>query len=304
MKLKKLTPGSTVCLVAPSGPLGHLKVDGLEFLLASFGFRTRRAEHLLDQWRYLAGSDEARAHDLQRAFEDPEVDAVFCARGGYGCARLLPYLDLDLIAQSRKLFIGFSDITVLHLALNRRGLPTLHGPMAHAAVQDHSVWVNDSLRSALYGDALIPEEAPAGECAVPGSAEGIVIGGCLTLLADACGTPDQPDTADKIVLIEDVGEQAYRIDARLTQLLNSGVLQNAAGFVIGEMTGTNEKEDEPSKRTTWQEVVMDRLGPLGRPIIFNFPFGHITSPLTLPLGIRARMDASAGRLQYLERICE
>ena len=310
MKPKALKPGNTIRFVAPSGPLDPAQDGDTHYteklcqVLESQGYRTQFAVNLWNRWRFFAGSDEERASDFQAAFDDQEVDAVFCVRGGYGCGRLLPMLDLDRIAAAQKLLLGFSDITAFHLALNRRGLSTLHSPMSYVFAQNHESWVDESLLAAVTGEDPIPSQAPIGDCIVPGMAKGIVIGGCLTLLADACGTPDQPNCDGKIVLLEDVGEQAYRVDARLTQLLNSGAFENVAGFVVGEMTGTNEKQDTPSKRVTWQEVVEERLAPLGKPIIFNFPFGHISNPLTLPLGIRAKLDADAGRLQYLEAACD
>lgn len=304
MKPRKPRPGAAARIVSPSGPIFDLNLEPTIALLSQMGFRVELAPNVRGHWHYLAGTDAERAADLQAAFDDPNVDLVFCSRGGYGCARLLPYLDLDRMAASRKLFVGFSDITVIQLALNRRGLATIYGPMSHHLQREHAEWTRESLTECLAGGSAIPDVAPIGHCEIPGVAEGVTIGGCLTLLADACGTPDQPHCSGKIVLLEDVGEQAYRVDARLTQLLNSNAIQDAAGFVVGEMTGTNEKNDEPSKARTWQEVVRERLGPLGKPMVFDFPFGHIDNSLSLPLGLRARLDAGAGRLEYLESLCD
>ena len=302
--MRALAQGDVIRIVAPSGPLLDLDINPLIRLLEGAGYEIQLGRNLHGQWRYLAGSDQDRASDLMDAFTDTTVDAVFCARGGYGLGRLLPLLDLDLIAASRKPFVGFSDITALHLALNRRGMRTLHAPMAYTFANEHEPWVAKSLLGALSGIPTIPSEAPTGTSVIPGIVEGVVVGGCLTLLADACGTAEQPRFGGKIVLIEDVGERAYRVDARLTQLLGSGVLQSAAAFVIGEMTGTNGKEPDQRLEISWQEVITERLGPLGKPMIFGYPFGHITNPLTLPLGIRARLDAGSGTLHYLENLCD
>lgn len=275
----------------------------MEVFLVGEGYSVTYGEHAFDRLPYLAGSDTYRAQDLQEAFDDPEVACVFCTRGGYGCARLLPYLDLDRMAASGKMFVGFSDITTLHLALNRRGLPTVHGPMALSLSVEREGWVHESLRRVLRGDCSIPEGASRGACLKPGRAEGVVTGGCLCLICDAIGTLDPPDFEGKIVLIEDVDEPPHRVDALFTHLLNAGLLQRAAGLVIGEMTRTDEKADESIGGLGWREIVEDRLSGLSIPTVLNFPFGHCKNMLSLPLGIHAELDAAAGTLRYTESLC-
>ncbi len=267
-------------------------------MLESWGYRVQIAPHAFEKEDYLAGSDALRAADLQEAFDDPDVQAVYCSRGGYGCARLMPWLDLDRMAASGKLFVGFSDITTLHLALNRRGLPTVYAPMALTFVRERAPWVAESLRAALAGESPIPASAPAGECLVPGVAEGFVTGGCLSLLADSLGTPDPLDARGRILLIEDVDENPHRVDANLTHLRLSGALEGVRGIVVGEMTGTDEKSDPSIGARSWRVIVRDRLAPLGVPTVWNFPFGHMANMLSLPLGVTARLDASAGTLRY------
>lgn len=262
------------------------------------------APHAFDSDFYLAGSDEDRAGDLMRAFGDPEVKAVICSRGGYGCARLFPYLDLDAMARSGKMFLGFSDITTLHLALNRRGLVTIHAPMMITLSVDRPGWVHSSFLNVLKGENPIPDDAPGGETVVGGMAEGVVTGGCLCLLTDSLSTPDPLELKDRIVLIEDVDENPHRVDAMLTHLLNTGQAGLAAGYVIGEMTRTDEKADPTIGSKPWREIVADRLAPLGRPMIVSYPFGHAPAMLSLPLGIRARLDADRGTLTYLEAACD
>jgi muramoyltetrapeptide carboxypeptidase len=302
-KPRALQPGDTLAIVTPASPLVREKTEFAVGLLEAEGYRVCFAEHAFDKTGYLAGSDAQRAADLMGAFLDPEVDAVFCARGGYGCARLFPYLDLDRIAASGKLLCGFSDITTLHVALNRRGLPTLHSPMALTLSVPRSEWVYDSLRRALRGDLTPPAEAPRAETIVGGTAEGVVVGGCLCLMADTLGTPESLDCAGSIVLIEDVDESPHRVDAMLTHLLNAGQIQRAAGIVVGEMTRTDEKTDEGIGGIPWREIVRGRLEPLGIPMVFDFPFGHKKDTLSLGLGIRARLDADTGTLKYLEPLC-
>jgi muramoyltetrapeptide carboxypeptidase len=302
-KPRALRPGDTIRMVSPASPLTHDKTEFITNLLEKEGYRVCLGDHTLDTDAYLAGKDEDRARDLQAAFDDPDVAAVLCSRGGYGCARIMPMLDLDRMAASRKLFLGFSDITTLHLALNRRGLPTVHAPMALTLHFPREPWVYASFLASLQGEVLIPTEAPVGETVVPGQAEGIVTGGCLCLLTDSIGTPDALDCTGKIVIIEDVDENPHRVDAMLTHLRLSGTIDRAAGIVIGEMTRTDEKVDAGIGGKPWQEIVRDRLAPLGIPMIFNYPFGHCKNMLTLPLGIRARLDANAGTLTYTEDLC-
>jgi muramoyltetrapeptide carboxypeptidase len=270
--------------------------------LEAQGYSASVAKHALEADHYLAGSDQDRAADLMEAFLDPSVDVVLCSRGGYGCARLFPYLDLPAMAASGKLFLGYSDITSLHLALNRLGLVTAYAPVGVTWLTPREPWVYASFLSVLRGEDPIPPEAPRAETIVGGVAEGELTGGCLCLLGDSLGTPFSLEARGKIVLIEDVDEHPHRVDAMLTHLLNSGVLEGVAGFVIGEMTRTDEKTDATIGGRPWREIARERLEPLGAPMVFHFPFGHIAGLLTLPLGLRVRLDADAGRLSYLERL--
>jgi muramoyltetrapeptide carboxypeptidase len=303
MKPRALRPDDTIAFVSPASPLAEDKLERVTRLLEGEGYRIKCMPHALDADVHLAGSDADRAADLMRAFEDPEVAAVYCTRGGYGCARLFPHLDLDRMAASGKLFAGFSDITTLHLALNRRGLPTLHAPMALTLAYDRQSWVIEEFLRALRGDLYLSEDAPHPTTLVGGSAEGTLIGGCLCLLCDSIGTPEALEATDKILIIEDVDEAPHRIDAMLTHLLNSGIAQSAAGFVIGEMTRSDERIDAGIGGKPWREIVTERLAPLGKPLIIDYPFGHVPNMHTLPLGIRARLDADAGSLTYLESLC-
>ncbi len=303
MKPRALRVGDTVAFVSPASPVASEKLRFATELLESEGYRVKLMPHALEDHHYLAGSDEHRARDLEDAFNDPSIHAVYCTRGGYGCARLFPYLDLDRMAASGKLFLGFSDVTTLHIALNRRGLPTLHAPMGITLSTPREPWVLESFVGALKGNIAIPAAAPKAETVVGGRAEGRVVGGCMCLLCDTIGTPDTLTTKGAILLIEDVDEAPHRIDAMLTHLLNSGLAQQAEGFLIGEMTRTDEKVDPGIGGTSWREIVRDRLAPLGKPLVTDFPLGHAKQMLTLPLGIRARLDADAGTLEYLETLC-
>ncbi|MES1228353.1 MAG: LD-carboxypeptidase [Armatimonadota bacterium] len=300
---RSLRPGSHIRIVTPASPLTPTKVERSANLLEDQGYKLSYAKHAFDHFGYLAASDEKRAADLMEAFLDPEVDAVICSRGGYGCARLFPYLDLDAIANTGKMFAGFSDITTLHTALNRRGLVTFHAPMLITLGSDREPWVIESFLKALRGEDPLNVNNPPATCLNPGVAEGQITGGCLVLLSDSIGTAEPPDFKDKIVLIEDVEELPHRVDALLTHLINANLLQQAAGIVIGEMTRTDEKRDLEAGDWTWREIVEDRVKPLSIPTMIDFPMGHAKQMLTIPLGVTARMDASAGTLTLLEPSC-
>jgi len=302
-KPKALKPGDTISLISPASPLTPEQTTKGIAILEAEGYKVKLYPSTFAAEGYLAGSDEARAKDLTDAFNDPETQAVYCARGGYGCSRLVPHLNFDQLAATEKLFIGFSDVTVLHAPLNRRGLPTVHGPMAITLGYDREPWVYESFTNVLKGANPIPGTATPGKMLNPGKVQGSVVGGCLILICDLIGTVEQIDMTDKIVLLEDVDEAPHRVDAMLTQLLNAGCIQKAAGIVIGEMTRTDEKSDPAIGAMPWREIVKDRLGNLDMPIMIDFPCGHAPQMLSLPLGIRAVMDATHGTMNYVESLC-
>ncbi|HSI73152.1 MAG TPA: LD-carboxypeptidase [Fimbriimonas sp.] len=303
MKPRALKPGDTIAFVSPASPIAPEKLEFATNLLESEGYGVRLMPNALAAEGYLAGSDDQRARDLQNAFADDEIAAVYCTRGGYGCARLFPHLDLDAIAGSRKLFLGFSDVTTLHIALNRRGLPTVHAPMGITLSSPREPWVIESFTNVLKGGNPIPAMASSAETVVGGLAEGTLVGGCMCLICDTICTPDEIVTDGAILLLEDVDEAPHRIDAMVTHFLNAGLAQRAAGFLIGEMTRTDERIDEGIGGVPWKEILRDRLAPLGKPMVFDFPLGHAKQMLSLPLGIRVRLDADSGTLEYLESLC-
>jgi muramoyltetrapeptide carboxypeptidase len=303
MKPCALKLGDTVALVSPASPVSNEKLEAMIGLLGEQGYRVKVSKHALDKNGYLAGSDKNRAEDLQRAFADPTISAVICTRGGYGSARILPHLDIDEMAGARKLFGGFSDITSIHLALNNRGLPTLHSPMALTLHYPRAPWVVDSFLRSLKGDLTIPSDAPHGNTIKGGIAEGVSAGGCMCLLTDAIGTPDAFEPEGKILFLEDVDEAPHRIDAMLTHLKSSGILDRISGLVVGEMTRTDEKADQTIGHGDWKEIFRERLRELNIPSIIDFPFGHAKNMLTLGLGVRVELNADLGTVRYLESIC-
>jgi muramoyltetrapeptide carboxypeptidase len=289
----RLKPGDRVAVVSPSGPVPTERLDAGRAVLRSWGLDVVLGAHVLDvhsEFDYLAGADAARAADLQAAWLDPTVTAVFCARGGYGAQRMVDLLDWSSMAAAPpKAFVGYSDITALHEAFAvRLGVATLHGPMigAHQIEDGRSASL---LRATLFEpESALVLASPTAETLVPGVASGVTVGGCLALLADNLGTPTgRAGVAGGILVVEDTGEDRYRIDRMLTQLVRSGWLDGVAGIALGSWF---ECEDGV------RELMLDRLGGLGVPIIWELGFGHGPSSLTVPLGVPATLDAGAGTL--------
>ncbi len=303
----RLASGATLGVVAPASPIynrGDIGRAGA--VLERLGLRLKLGAHVRDRHGYLAGTDEARAEDFMRVWLDPEVDGVLCLRGGYGCARIVDRLDYDAIRAHPKPFVGFSDITTLHLAINQRaGLGTFYGPMiVSLAKPGVSAYTLEGLRRAIVEPgplgAIGPNpDDPWVETINGGVAEGELSGGCLTLLANAVGTPDDFDWRGKIVFLEDVDEEPHAIDRYLVQLLRAGKFEGVAGVVVGEHAGVKPSEYRPSHPSTLslEDVIDELIRPLGVPTIYNLPLGHGKHLATLPLGARARLDADAGRLE-------
>ncbi|MGW3812669.1 S66 peptidase family protein [Streptomyces sp. NPDC005046] len=292
----RLTPGARVAVVAPSGPIPEERlVAGLD-ILRGWDLDPIVAPHVLDrhsEFGYLAGTDADRAADFQAAWCDPDVAAVLCARGGYGAQRMVDLLDWDAIrAAGPKVFLGFSDITALHEAFATRvGLATLHGPMVAAVDFLKNTRAQDHLRATLLEPESVRTIA-SGEAAalVPGKARGVTLGGCASLLAADLGTPHARTSArGGLLLIEDIGEEAYRLDRILTQLLRAGWLDGVAGIALGSWVDCGPYEG-------LRAVFADRLGGLGVPVVEHFGFGHAEGALTMPFGLRAELDADAGTL--------
>jgi len=261
--------------------------------LEGWGFTVRPGDHLHDQHprlNYLAGTDEDRAADLQRAWTDPQVSAVWCARGGYGAQRMVDLLDFDALrAAGPKHLIGFSDITALHSRIGRElGQITIHGPVG-TGTQLADKPSAEALQSLILGRPAPGAELITGTALVPGSAAGRLIGGNLALIADDLGVEPMPDVPS-VVIIEDVGEEGYRLDRMLTQLRRSGWFAMVTGVVLGDFTETDDAG-------LIEAVLTDRLADLGVPVLARAPFGHGDRNLALPLGAEVVLDASGGVLR-------
>lgn len=303
---KKLKFGDTIGLIAPSGAVrtpGAIERAAAE--TERMGFRVKLGESCGKKYGYLSGSDEVRARDVNNMFLDDEVDAIICVRGGYGTMRILDQLDYDAISSHPKIFVGFSDITAMHIAiLEKTGLVTFHGPMAASNWADKPL--GDFDRESLYralmnatpvGELLNPPEYPR-KTINPGVCEGPLVGGNLTLIAGTIGTPWQLDTTGRIIFIEDIGERTYCLDRMLTQMRLAGMFEKCAGVVFGDFADC--PIEYPEFGCSLEEIINDVVRPCGKPIFTGLRCGHCTPKLTLPLGVRCRLDADACTLTVLE----
>lgn len=303
IKPKHIQPGDTVGIVAPSSPVTLQQVEGGLKLLEERGYKVKLGEHLWERDGFLAGPDEHRAADLERMFTDPEVKAIVCARGGYGMARTMDFFDMSVVEENPKVFMGFSDVTYLHgAAYQEAELITFYGPMLISWSVDWPQGCKDLWFAAMERPAPLGRIPPDGRAntLTGGRVEGVVLGGCLCLLTYAIGTPFELDPSDALLIIEDVDEPPHRVDAMLEQLKQSGMLAGVEGLVIGNMTRTDERADEHIGFRSAEEIIKDHLGRRDVPAVTGLQFGHVPSPLTLPLGVNAILDADAGTLTYTE----
>ena len=298
LKPRALQPGSRIAVLAPASlPSDPGVLPRIVEALRSRGFEVRlMADPVEPRLSYLAAPDEVRAHRLLEAFQDPEIHAILALRGGYGTARLLPLLEAAVIRRHPKILAGFSDLTALFLGLwKTTGLVTFYSPVAtELARADEKTWQH--FLATLQGDAWHLEPWPEvhpGQVLVPGEAEGRLLGGTLAVLVSLVGTPYLPDLRGAILFLEDVNEAPYRVDRMLTQLLQAGVLEGVKGIALGVFHECGEPEE-------LMATLRDRLAPLGVPVCYGLPFGHIPRKGTLPLGIRVRLTTEPCRLEALE----
>ena len=294
----RLRAGDRVAVVAPAGPVVPERLDRGLAVLESWGLSVSVGEHtrgVHERFGYLASDDAARADDLMRAWCDPEVQAVFCARGGYGVQRMVDLLDWESIAAAGpKVLVGFSDVTALHQAFAARlGLSTIHGPVVTSlgAGDDES---RAHLHSLLFdpepGVALTPSPV---ETLVGGRAEGVLVGGNIAMLASEVGSRNSLRAAASIAVLEEIGEEAYRLDRLFTQLLRTGWFDEVLGVVLGTFT-------DCGLPASVRDLVVDRLVPLGVPLLWGAPIGHADRNLAFPYGVPAVLDADAGTLVLRE----
>jgi muramoyltetrapeptide carboxypeptidase len=297
---QRLKKGDVISIIAPSSPIDSR--DGLERGIAALermGFQVQFDNRIFQSSRYLAGKDPERAEELMQAFEDPSVKAIIGLRGGYGCARLIPLLTARRLRPHLKIFIGFSDLTTLHLYFHQKfGWTTIHGPMVASPTLGNITSPEEhNLLSLLTDPEYSPTLSfPQFETWFPGVAEGTLTGGCLSLITASIGTAYEINTEGKILFLEDLGEAPYRLDRMLTHLRLAGKLQSLAGIILGDFP-----DCEPTQGNyTSGEILREILSDLKIPTIANFPAGHGRENWAFPIGAKVHIDADHKSIRYLD----
>ena len=311
IKPKRLKKGDTIGLITPGS---YIDDEGLEKAVKNIeglGFKIKLAKNIRAERGFNAGTDAQRLADLHSMFSDRQVSGIWCARGGYGCGRLLPHINYRIIKKNPKVIIGFSDITALLQAIYKEtGLVGFHGPVGSSDFTDYTkeyllkvlIEPTDQLSISLSKENQVlakEEKVYATKVIRGGMAVGKLVGGNLSLLAPLAGTKYQPDIKGKLLFIEEIGEVPYRIDRMLTQLRQSYPLKEAAGIILGVFRGCEMKKG--SRSLSLMETLEDRLGDLKIPVFYGTAIGHIKNNMTLPIGINARFNADRGELTLLER---
>ena len=304
MPLRRLRPGDTVGVAALSGPVDPADLDRGCAALEAMGYRVRRAANLglRNGLLGLAGSEEERLAGYRELLLDPEVSAILFARGGYGATPLLPLLDPEEMAAHPKIHCGFSDLTAIGARLLARcSLPSFHGPMVAADLaQGLDQLSAEFFPAMLEGRGPSHLALPGADVLAPGDAEGRLVGGCLSLLAAMVATGDEYPYEGSILLVEEVGEEAYRIDRMLVTLRDAGRLAKLGGILIGSLSAVTFGGAENPARL--RALLVERLGPLGIPVVAGVPAGHRGPNVTLPIGARVAWSERRRVLEFRERI--
>jgi len=309
VKPPHLRPGDTVGLINPAWAVyEESDLEIVKEIVIALGLKYTLGKHVLDRYGYFAGRDEDRAADVNAMFADPSVNCILAVRGGWGCNRILPLLDYDLMSKSPKVIIGYSDVTSLLIAIYARcNMVTFHGPVGISTWNQFSV---DYFKRILFGGEAVTMQNPTttGDSLVqtkdrigtitPGVVRGRLVGGNLSILASMVGSQFLPDWKDAILFLEDDGEKIYRVDRMLTQLKLSGILDQISGVVFGKCT--NCGPDEGYGSLTLEEVLNDHIRPLRIPAWSGAMIGHVENKFTMPLGVQAEIDAERGTIQMLE----
>lgn len=310
IKPARLNKGDTLALVTPGSYISEEELQQSIVNLQQLGFNVVYSDKLLLQKGYFSASDSERAEDLMNMFKRNDVNGIVCARGGYGCSRILPLLDFDVIKSNPKVLIGYSDVTALHLGIFKKtGLVTFHGPVATSTYNDftkeyfENILLNPEAETVLTNSTSGEDENIYGVTTlVNGEEEGILTGGNLSIIVSLIGTEFDADTKNKIIFLEEIGEEPYRIDRMLTQMMQAGKFDEAAGVALGIFRNCESKTENPSfeKSYTLMEVLQDRLGSLNIPVVYGMSFGHVKDKFTLPVGINAKLDADEQSITLIE----
>lgn len=304
---RRLKKGDVIGLITPSGNIKKEELEQTIQSLDELGFKSYYLDSVMDQYGYFAGTDKERADELMHMFSNQEVDGILCVRGGYGAMRIVDLLDYDVIQKNPKVFVGYSDITALNIAIYQKtGLVTFHGPVGESNFNDFTVTSFENVLmnpKKRYKYHYLREENTEDNPEFDfytingGKAEGELIGGNLSVLASMAGTKYTPDFENRIAFIEAIGEKTYRVDRMLTQLVQATNLSKANGIVLGAFYKCNVN-DPPT--LTLKQAIYDILKPLNIPLAYGFPFGHINNKITIPTGINAKFNADRRILKLME----
>ncbi len=314
IKPKRLTEGDTIALVTPGSYITEKEKEESISNIRSLGFKVTYSDRLMQKNGYFSATDEERAADLNEMFERVDVQGIMCARGGYGSARILPYLNYELISKNPKPFIGFSDVTAVHFALYKKSrLSSFHGPVSISTFSSFSiksfeeVLVNPTFELQMENSLSDNNYNPYGVTTIAeGKAEGELVGGNLSIVASLIGTEYDIDFSGRIVFLEEFLEEPYRVDRMFTQMIQAGKFKNVAGVALGVFKLCEPKKSNPSFNGSFSlmEVLRDRLGSMGIPVVYGLSFGHVVDKIVLPFGVKAQLDGETQQLKLLETAVE
>jgi muramoyltetrapeptide carboxypeptidase len=310
IKPSKLHSGDTIGVISPSSAPNDLsRVDKGVAYLERLGYRVEVGKNVGKKWGYLAGSDEERLDDLHAMFKNKDVKAIICLRGGYGSPRIIDKIDYKLIKKNPKIFVGYSDITAIQLAIYKKtGLVTFAGPMLAVDLWNDINRYSEEFFWRLLtstkklGRLEFPNEAKLGKI-TKGKMEGKILGGNLTLITAIMGSALLPSFSDSVLLLEDVDENPYRLDRMLNQLRLAGVFEQAKGVLLGAFTDCENKDPEDPSLTV-AEVFNSYFSQLKIPVVSNFQHGHIKEKITVPYGIEIKVNSDKNHIEYLESAVE
>jgi muramoyltetrapeptide carboxypeptidase len=292
LKGKKLKKGDTIGIVAPANFTVLEKINQGCNQLQKLGFKIKLGKSCLAKWFSFSGNDDLRANDINEMFADKTIDAVLCARGGYGCIRILNKINFDIIKNNPKLFIGFSDITSLHIAINRyAGLTTVHGPMLTSNIADNFDTVTQkSFVNVITGKTEQLSNPPGEQIKILkyGEATGQIIGGTLSLVISSLATEYEIDTKHKLFFLEELNEYTYRIDKMLIQLKLAGKFNDCSGVILGDFKNCNEEKPEDFPLL---DVFKNIFADFEKPVIYNFKSGHCCPMISVPFGVECKLSA-------------
>lgn len=300
----KLVKGDTIGIIAPAGIETEENIEKGIGMLKDLGFNIKKGKHIYDKWGYFAGRDEDRAQDINDMFADSDVKMLLCIRGGYGAMRLLPYIDFKKIRKNPKIFMGYSDITILlNYLFEKEGLITFHGPMLNSRLNIKETQ-EAFFRSLSDGNGKYSIKNPTNKVMASNmekSVEGRIVGGNLSLICSSLGTNYEIITRNRILFIEEVDEEPYKVDRMLTQLLLARKLQECRGFILGQFTNCETEKKE--NKFSIKEVIENRILRLNKPTLINFMSGHEDPKLILPIGAKAKLNCKDLSVDIIEAVC-